>query len=377
MPEFYEFFAGGGMARAGLGQEWTCRFANDFDEKKGASYVANWGNNDFKLGDVAKIAVGDLPGHSDLAWASFPCQDLSLAGARAGLRGDRSGTFWPFWDLMRGLKAAHRAPRMIVLENVCGLLTSAEGQDFAALASAIADLDYQFGAVVIDAVHFVPQSRARLFVIAVAPDVELPNGIVRNDPSGLWHPRNLVEAKFRLPKPAQDRWLWWNIPAPPNRTQIFADLIEEVPTGTNWHSEAETQALIDMMSLVNREKVQSAQRSGQRRVGALYRRTRNGVQRAEVRFDDVAGCLRTPRGGSSRQSILVVDGERVRSRLLSSREAARLMGLPEEYVLPEKYNDAYHLVGDGLVVSVIAHLEQHVLSPIARLNAARTEIAAA
>jgi DNA (cytosine-5)-methyltransferase 1 len=53
------------------------------------------------------------------------------------------------------------------------------------------------------------------------------------------------------------------------------------------------------------------------------------------------------------------------------------MGLPEEYVLPEKYNDAYHLVGDGLVVSVIAHLEQHVLSPIARLNAARTEIAAA
>jgi DNA (cytosine-5)-methyltransferase 1 len=212
---------------------------------------------------------------------------------------------------------------MIVLENVYGLISSAEGRDFAALGKAFTELGYRFGAVVIDAVHFVPQSRPRLFVIAVAPGVNLPTGVVRNDPGGLWHPRKLVEAKFKLPQTVQDKWVWWNIPAPPTREMGFADLIENVPTGVHWHSHEETQALLGMMSLVNKEKVRAAKRSGERRVGALYRRTRNGIQRAEVRFDDVAGCLRTPGGGSSRQSILVVEGQRIRSRLLSPREAAR------------------------------------------------------
>ena len=366
MAEYYEFFAGGGMARAGLGINWTCRFANDFDHKKGASYSANWGGENLKIDDIANVTLDDLAGHVDLAWASFPCQDLSLAGTQAGLKGSRSGTFWPFWRLIRGLAAAQRAPRMIVLENVYGLLSSSGGKDFTALARAITTLNYRFGAVVMDAAHFVPQSRPRLFIIAIAPDIHLPEGITRSDPSALWHPRALVESKFNLPKSVQDAWIWWHIPSPPARSIVFADLIEENPTGIHWNSHAETQALINMMSLVNREKVRSAKRSGIRCIGALYRRTRNGVQRAEVRFDDIAGCLRTPSGGSSRQSILVVEGQRVRSRLLSPREAARLMGLSDDYILPIKYNDAYHLMGDGLVVPVISHLTQHVLNPIAK-----------
>ena len=68
-----------------------------------------------------------------LAWASGRCEDLSLAGAGAGLQGERSGTFWPFWKLMMGLAADERAPRLIVLENVCGALTSHGGRDFSAL----------------------------------------------------------------------------------------------------------------------------------------------------------------------------------------------------------------------------------------------------
>jgi DNA (cytosine-5)-methyltransferase 1 len=88
------------------------------------------------------------------------------------------------------------------------------------------------------------------------------------------------------------------------------------------------------------------------------------VQRAEVRFDDVAGCLRTPAGGSSRQLILVVDSNEVKSRLISTRETARLMGLPDDYVLPEKYNEAYHLTGDGVVVPVVRHLAENLLEPL-------------
>ena len=148
---YLEFFAGGGMARAGLGESWRCLFANDFDRMKVETYEANWGVGDIKRADVASLTLSDLPPHAvDLAWASFPCQDLSLAGSNRGLGRERdkvttrSGTFWPFWKLIRGLAQENRAPRAIVLENVHGCLTSHEGKDFAALASALTELDYRF-----------------------------------------------------------------------------------------------------------------------------------------------------------------------------------------------------------------------------------------
>jgi DNA (cytosine-5)-methyltransferase 1 len=90
MFDFFEFFAGGGMVRAGLGAEWRCRFANDFDAKKSAVYRRNWRDGVLKTADVRALTTKDLHGAVDLAWASFPCRDLSLAGGGAGLKGDRS-----------------------------------------------------------------------------------------------------------------------------------------------------------------------------------------------------------------------------------------------------------------------------------------------
>jgi DNA (cytosine-5)-methyltransferase 1 len=254
---------------------------------------------------------------------------------------------------------------LVVLENVCGAITSNNGRDFAQIARAVEDLGYRFGALVIDAGHIVPQSRPRLFVVIVAPDVEIPDGIMRNDPAAIWQPRNLVEAKFKLSKSAQDRWIWWNLAAPSERKTLFSDLIEEQPIGVTWNSRENTQALLQMMSPLNRGKVRSAQKDGALRIGTLYKRTRGGKCCAEVRFDDVAGCLRTPTGGSSRQTIIVVRGQSVRTRLLSPREAGRLMGLPEDYVMPQSYNEAYHLAGDGLVVPAVSHLAKGILAPIA------------
>ncbi len=369
-PTFYEFFAGGGMAREGLGKEWRCLFANDLDEKKGRSYRDNWGDKDLLIRDVAKIELADLPDeHADLAWASFPCQDLSLAGGGAGLGGSRSGTFWPFWDLIRLLSCSNRAPRMIVLENVCGALTSHGGKDFAAISSALAEADYRFGAVVIDAVHFVPQSRPRLFIVAVAQGYPIPAYLVDNGPSRPWHTESLIQACESLSSTARPKWLWWRLPMPAPRAEIFADVIEDDPQGVRWNTTAETKRLISLMNDLHLKKLSDAKNAGRRMVGTVYRRTRpdgagGKVQRAEVRFDDIAGCLRTPGGGSSRQSIIVVDGKRVRSRLLSPREAARLMGLPETYVLPPNYSDAYHLAGDGLAVPVVRFLAANILEPV-------------
>jgi DNA (cytosine-5)-methyltransferase 1 len=144
------------------------------------------------------------------------------------------------------------------------------------------------------------------------------------------------------------------------------DIIEAEPSGVSWHSEAQTQKLLTLMSPLNRQKVLAAQQLGRLQVGTIYKRTRNNLQRAEVRFDGIAGCLRTPSGGSSRQTIMIVHGQSIRSRLISPREAARLMGLADSYRLPANYNDAYRLLGDGVVVAVVAHLNQHLLLPLQR-----------
>jgi DNA (cytosine-5)-methyltransferase 1 len=283
---------------------------------------------------------------------------------------------------MRGLGAVGRPPRTIVLENVYGALTSNAGEDFAAIGAALASEGYRFGAVVINAAHFVPQSRARVFFIAVLRSQGLPAHLSQDGPDANWHPPALVSAQARMTQAARAAWLWWTLPKPAARNISFADVIEDQPTGVAWHSSAQTQRLIDLMSDLHRAKLAAAQASGQRRVGGVYRRTRlekDGVrrQRAEVRFDDVAGCLRTPGGGSSRQSILVVDGSSVRSRLLSPREAARLMGLPDAYKLPSRYNDAYHVCGDGVCAPVVRHIARHILEPVLAASRALPATAAA
>jgi len=369
MTKFYEFFAGGGMARAGLGSDWTCLFANDFDHKKGISYQANWGTSgELKVGDVKQIKAADLSGHADLVWGSFPCQDLSLAGGGAGLKGERSGTFYPFWDVIDDLIADQRAPKIIALENVCGALTSHEGKDFTAICDTFAKAGYRHGAVVIDAALFVPQSRPRLFFIGVRNDVEIGESLIAPGPIEPFHTRGLRNAFEGLSAKTRKKWLWWNVPTPAHRNTTFAELIEERPTSVSWHTAEETSQLLGMMSSIHLAKLDAAKRSGRRMVGCVYKRTRteNGakIQRAEIRFDDVAGCLRTPAGGSSRQVIVVVDGNRVRSRLISSRETARLMGLEESYKLPKNYNEAYHLTGDGVAVPVVRHIAQHVFEPL-------------
>lgn len=369
LPKFYEFFAGGGMARKGLGPNWTCLFANDFDFKKGLTYQANFGSDVLKIADIRAIAAEDLPGVADLMWGSFPCQDLSLAGVGAGLRGERSGTFYPFWDVVRALKAEGRAPKLIALENVCGTLTSHGGQDFEAICRTFIDSGYRCGALVINADLFVPQSRPRLFVIGVRADVGIDPALLSPEPLAPFHTRGICRAVEALPQALQAQMLWWNVPTPGHRVSTFADEIEEHPTSVNWHTPAETEQLLAKMSPVNKAKVAAAMRAGRRMVGGVYKRTRLNekgvkVQRAEVRFDDVAGCLRTPAGGSSRQVILVIDGRKIRSRLISSRETARLMGLPDDYKLPKNYNEAYHLTGDGVVVDVVSHLAKHVFEPL-------------
>lgn len=361
---FLDFFAGAGLVRLGLEPSWSCTWANDIDARKQEVYEAEFGAGEFALGDVAAIATDSLPAGIDMAWASFPCQDLSLAGSRRGMKAERSGTYWEFWRLMRESLNRGERPPLIVIENVVGMLY---GSDFPILCESLAALGMQFGPLVIDARRFLPQSRPRVFVVAVDSRVDcslLVNEEV--DETVPWFTKAVRSAHEKLPEALGESWRWWKLPEPSCTIPPVEDMVEETPTSVEWHEPDETTRLLGMMTPLNMEKTNLAVKQGPS-VGFLYKRIRGGVQRAEVRFDGVAGCLRTPQGGSSRQIVLVIDDGRVRSRLLSPREAARLMGVPDSFWLPSKYNDAYRAIGDGVAVPVVRWLSDRLLVHLARL----------
>jgi DNA (cytosine-5)-methyltransferase 1 len=368
-PGFYEFFCGGGMARAGFGDAWRCLFANDFDPRKARAYADNWGATELRLADVATLRPGDLPGCADLAWASFPCQDLSLAGAGAGLSGARSSAFWGFHALLRALRAEGRAPRLVTLENVLGLLASKGGGDFAALCRGLGDLGYRFGALTIDAAHFVPQSRPRLFLVALADEVAPPEALTAPGPLAPYAAPALRRAVDALPAPLAARWRWWRLPPPPRVNRTLLDCLDAAPDDALWLNARQTQALLASLSKASRAELERARAGEERRVAALFRRTRADGVRAEARFDGLAGCLRTPAGGSSRQFLLDIEGDTTRARLIGAREAARLMGLSDSYRLPARRNEAYHLLGDGVVAPVVRFLSEGLLLPLAATKA--------
>lgn len=380
--EFLEFFAGGGMARLGLGESWSCSFANDFSEMKAATYRENHdGGQELRCCDIGELTATDIPGAPDLAWGSFPCQDLSLAGSYAGLKGERSALFWAFWKIVQGLREQGRPPKFVILENVYGTLTSHRGNDILEICAALSNGGYRFGPVVVDACHFLPQSRPRLFIIGVDSAIKIPESLVSQNPIDMWTPASLKEANRRLSPEHAKNWIWWNLPSPPPRSVHLSDIIEENPGDVPWNKPEDTEKIISMMSDANLKKLENAKKSGTLTIGTIYRRTRtdkegNKVQRAEVRFDGTAGCLRTPKGGSSRQTIIVVKGDEIRTRLLSAREAARLMGLPDAYKLPKKYNDAYFIAGDGVAVPVVKHIADNIVHPIAEENRSTTRNAA-
>jgi DNA (cytosine-5)-methyltransferase 1 len=249
-----------------------------------------------------------------------------------------------------------------MIENVTGLLSSRGGADFAALGQALAARGYRFGALEIDAAVFTPQSRPRVFILATrAP----PPPALLGDSA--FHTPAVRQAFAALPGALKADWLWWSPGAAPRRNTTLTDLLEP-DEAVVWHSPAQTARLLSLMAPLHAAKLQAAGAGGARQVGAVFRRTRieYGLrrQRAEVRFDGLAGCLRTPRGGSSRQILLVAGGGAVRTRLLTGREGARLMGLSDDYRLPAAATGALHVIGDGVAVPVVRFLAERLIEPM-------------
>ena len=360
--EAIDFFAGSGLVSLGLSEEFRTVWANDNCTKKRRTFVANHAPNTFVSTSVSDLSCYDVPS-ADLAWASFPCQDLSLAGSLGGMQGGtRSGLFWEWIRLLEGMKAQERLPSVLVAENVVGFVVADGGTHFRQAHQALRHLGYRVGGLVLDAKMFLPQSRKRAFLIGALPSIP-SGGLVQAGPSEPFHPRNLVRTSFLIDDPD---WVWWSLPVPKHSKQEFSDLCERhVPCDPAW----KTRELCEMLSPINRRKLDAAIRTHTFLAGTGYKRTRpteagGKNQRLEVRFDGTAGCLRTPNGGSSRQTVLIVEQGDVRSRLMTVRECARLMGAPDTYEIRGTYNDGYRAMGDAVAVPVTRWLSKQLLAPL-------------
>lgn len=169
MTTFGSIFSGGGGFDLGLEMaDWECLWQVEWDKDCQDVLQNNWPDT-LKYTDVTDVDGHDLIPVDAVSFGS-PCQDLSVAGTRKGLEGDRSGMFFEAVRVIKEMRNAtgNQYPQWVIWENVVGALTSRGGEDFEAVLTEMAKLgaDYIEWAV-LNAEHFgVPQHRRRVFVVA-------------------------------------------------------------------------------------------------------------------------------------------------------------------------------------------------------------------
>lgn len=373
---FCEFFAGIGLVHEALRQTgWRAVYSGDIDPKKRRMYEGHYGPTPhYHEGDIwdTNAVLDRIPGRPFLATASFPCTDMSLAGKRRGLGGEQSGALLGFLQAIEQL--GERQPRLVLLENVPGFLTSHDGQDFATAIHELAALAYWVDSFVVDARWFVPQSRPRLFVLGRHESI-LQSPLIQRNASApflgdAWE--RAIERSGRL-RPARLRAAidaiepatgWVTVECSPPR-QVRYDLADFLDAGDeqSWWNPAEVARHAEMIFDRHRRQMDALAVAADKPVLLTgFRRIREGQQRLEVRFDGVAGCLRTPRGGSAKQVVLRVARDELRMRWMTPREYARLQGAPD-YILPDNAIQGYFGFGDAVCVPAIAWIDRQMLSP--------------
>lgn len=360
-----EYFAGIGLVRMGLEPfGWKVVFANDFAPKKFEMYQEFFPNakEHYKIDDIFKLNPVEIP-TTTLATCSFPCVDLSLAGNMNGIiNGNHSSAFWGFINILKA--QGESAPPLVMVENVPGWLYSNSGQDFRITVQALNDLGYFCDVFVLDALRFTAQSRLRVFLIgsklvttSTSPDLILKR------------PKCLLSEQLKKSINANRdlRWFYNELPEPPPVNQSgLSNIVERLDDSNNrWWSQDEVNRHLRMMADVHRERVEKLKSQDEISFRAFYRRIRAGMQRAEVRDDDLSGCLRTAIGGSGKQFLIQVGAGDIKMRAMTPREYARLQGVPDSHNTTINGVQALTGYGDAVCVPAISWIAKNVLNPLA------------
>ncbi len=367
-PRFAEFFAGIGLVRMGLERlGWRCAWANDLDEAKRFMYAHHFG---CQPEEIDGSDVHNLPGESvpdvNVATASFPCTDLSLAGGRAGIRSGESSAFWGFHRVLDEM-GDRRRPPVVLLENVVGLLSSHGGRDLRDALCAMNDLGYCVDPFILDARWFVPQSRPRLFVVCMHKDL-VPDEDGFEVSESRIRPSKLVSF---IDAHANDiTWCIRDLPEPPGESKLrLKDIVTDPRRkACGWWSQDRVDYLYNQMFPRHQAWVDARLNSDRCQYATVFRRVRpqpDGTKRsmAELRTDGIAGCLRTPKGGSGRQILIRVGRGSLRARLLMGQECAKLMGA-DGYRIGVPLNQSLFGFGDAVCVDAIEWIAVHYLGPV-------------
>ena len=366
-----EYFAGIGLFRMGLeAAGWHVIYANDWNHERAQIYRGFFGRSDhYDVRDIFAVKTKHIP-PTTLATCSFPCIDLSLAGKRKGLNAKHSGAFWGFLDRLR--EQGPKAPPIILLENVTGWMYSNGGKDFYTTVQALNETGYACDVFMVNARSFVPQSRPRLFMIG------LRDAFVANDRT-LLNGRSKRLMPSRLKKLVMEgrdyNWAWLDVPEPPpyRNTGLSNEIVEDMPNGdSRWWSEHEVERHLAMMSPPHLEMVKEMARQEGERYRTFFRRVRRVGQRAEVRSDDIAGCLRTAVGGSGKQFLVAAGNDAVRMRTLTPREYARLQGVPDHLpITADTVRQSLSAFGDAVCVPVVSWIATQILHPVVKAMGTR------
>ena len=359
-----EYFAGIGLFRMGLeAAGWRVVYANDWSAERAQMYHGFFGE-EYKVQDIFSVAPEDVP-QATLATCSFPCIDLSLAGNLKGINAKHSGAFWGFHELLK--KQDSHSPPIVLLENVTGWLYSNGGADFYATARSLNELGYVCDVFMLNARSFVPQSRPRLFMVGVKSSLDAGEFQYLASRS-----KRLMPDRLRLLMQASSdiQWARLDIPEPPPYlSEGFSDdIVENLPSDSPcWWDKEKVDKHIGMMSAPHLSLVRKLARQEKESFRTFFRRRRTAGQRAEVRPDDIAGCLRTAVGGSGKQFLVAAGNDSIRMRTLTAREYARLQGVPDSFqILAKSERQSLSAFGDAVCVPVVTWIAKEILLPLVK-----------
>ena len=372
---FAEFFAGIGLVRAGLESSgWKCVYANDIDQKKHEMYQHRFGKSKhYHVEDIwnTPSVYSEIKNDISLATASFPCVDLSLAGNRKGLKGKQSGSFHGFLKVLTKLRSCQKEPNILLIENVMGFLTANNGNDFDFACTELSKLGYWIDCISVDAKFFTPQSRPRIFLIACKKDC-IPQEATTYQPNNLlsrWiqivesqpHVRSKKIIQSLISLKLKTGVFSFELPDFPDEKHDIGRLLDPI-RGEWWDSEKVDKHLNEM-SEAHKQRIETLSASKTTTLGTMYRRVRNGKSRTEIRTDGLAGCLRTPRGGSSKQMVFAAGGNKIKMRWMLPVEYAALQGAPD-FPINVGTTQALFGFGDAVCVPAIEWIGRHYLEVV-------------
>lgn len=304
---FIDLFAGIGGIRIPFSENGgRCVFSSEWDKFAQKTYRINYGEEPH--GDITKIDAAEIPDF-DVLLGGFPCQPFSMAGRHLGFQ-DTRGTL--FFEIERILRA--KRPKAFLLENVKQLKRHDHGNTFKVIHDHLVQLDYEVHDQVLRAADFgVPQNRERIYIVGF--DKHIFHG----------------NSGFKFPDP----------PCTPTRV---GDILESSPD--------EKYIISDRLWEGHQRRKTANKKAGKGFGYSLVDEESRYTQTMQARYY---------KDGSE---ILVDRGEGENPRKITPREAARLQGFPEKFIIPVSDTQAYKQFGNSVAVPVIRAVSKQMMQVI-------------